>query len=177
MSLNIRLQSIIFTAAIYNPQVLIISSGHLVSRVGSENQYSPHIGLVSIHHRYATSASLVLSNGTWDISGLIRVCLQTSATKHHLWNPLPFIWCLPFIFFLLKLIPVFWIESCWVLYAPRYHGRMFMFLRADIIFLPPFPPPSSYFISFRFGICFRDHHTLFVFHFQNWDSISFWWNF
>ena len=127
MSLNIRLQSIIFTAAIYNPQVLIISSGHLVSRVGSENQYSPHIGLVSIHHRYATSASLVLSNGTWDISGLIRVCLQTSATKHHLWNPLPFIWRLQFIF-QLQLIPVFWIESCWVSCSPRYRRRMYTLL-------------------------------------------------
>ena len=65
----------------------------------------------------------------------------------------------------------------WVSCSLRYRWRMFTLLRADIIFLLPFPLPLSYFISLLFGICFCDHHTLFIFHYQIWDSISFWWNF
>ena len=57
----------------------------------------------------ATSASLVLSTETWDTSGFIRIYLQTSARKYHLWKPLPFIWHLSFNFFILKVIPVLWI--------------------------------------------------------------------
>ena len=69
------------------------------------------------------------------------------------------------------------IESCWVSYSPRYRGRMFTFHRTDMIFHPLFPAPSSYFISLPLGICFRDHHTLFIFHYQIWESIPLWWNF
>ena len=68
-----------------------------------------------------------------------------SLAKHHLQNPLPFVWYLPFILF--RLIPVFGIESFWVLCSPRYGGRVLTFLRLDIIFLPLFPAPLHYFNS------------------------------
>ena len=47
----------------------------------------------------------------------------------------------------------------------------------DIIFLLPFPSPSSYFICLLFSICFYDYHTLFILHYQIWASITFRWNF
>ena len=136
-----------------------------------------YLGLSSLRNRYTTTASLVLSTGSWDISGLLRIYLQTSTTNHHLRNPLPFIWRLPFISFLLRLIPVFGIESCWVPCSPRYRGGVFMFLRTNIIFLPLFPVPSSYFISLWLVIYFCDHKYLVVFHYQIWNHIQLRWNF
>ena len=121
------------------------------------NPSSPYLGLYSLRIRYTTSASLVMSTGSWDISIHLRKYLQTSATKHHLWNPLPFVWYLPFISFLLRLIPVFGIESFRVPCSPRYRGRVLMFLRTDIIFLLPFPVLSLYFISLPLVIIFHSH--------------------
>ena len=68
------------------------------------------------------------------ISNHLTIYLQASAMRHHLWNPLPFVWYLPFIFFLFRLIPVLGIESVLVLCSPGYRGRVLTFLWEDIIF-------------------------------------------
>ena len=115
------------------------------------NCSSPYQGLYSLCNRYTTSTSLVLSTGSRDIFDHLRIYFQTSTGKHHLQIPLPFFWYLPFIFFLFRLIPVFRIESFWVLCSPICRGRVFTFLRTDIIFLPPFPARSLPLINLSYA--------------------------